>query len=229
MTHIEIINCTDTVRDYLEMDALHREIHADVVAGRRPATALMIEYTPTFTAGRRTQPEDIPNSDVPVIEVDRGGSVTWHGPGQLVCYPIVPLPEPVDVVRFVRELEAAVMAVLARFGIDGERVEGRSGVWIRRPGEMDRKICAIGVRTAHNVTMHGLALNISPDLADFSRIIPCGLVDAGVTSMAELGVNTTLAEVVPLLAHELCATLTINERLQTCRPSLPSVTANCCA
>ena len=185
---VELLDLTANLRNYVEVDKLHRQIHSEVVAGERPDTVIAVQYNPTFTAGRATKPQDVPNRDVPVIEIDRGGSVTWHGPGQLVCYPIVRLPLPLDVIAYIRSLEQCVIRVLQGYGIKGEVVPGRAGVWILRPGEQDKKICAMGVRTAKGVTMHGIALNVKPDLSDFGRIIPCGLADAGVTSMQLEGV-----------------------------------------
>lgn len=203
---VQIINLTDRLYSYTEVDQIHRQTHREVAAGQRPNTAIMVQYEPTFTAGRRTKPEDIPNSDVPVIEADRGGSVTWHGPGQLVCYPIIRLPEPLDVIRYIRAVEQTVIDLLDGYGIQAVRVEGRSGAWILREGEMDRKICAIGIKTADGASMHGLALNINPDLSDFGRIIPCGLADAGVISMANLGVFPEFSEVVSRLESQLTKT-----------------------
>lgn len=211
---MRIINLTDHLYSYAEVDVIHRQTHREVAAGQQPNTAIMVEYQPTFTAGRRTKPEDIPNADVPVIEVDRGGSVTWHGPGQLVCYPIIRLPEPLDVIRYIRAVEQTVIDLLAGYGIEAQRVEGRSGAWILREGQMDRKICAIGIKTADGASMHGLALNINPDLSDFGRIIPCGLADAGVISMADLGVEASLAEVATRLDAQL--TQTFNDPYWQC-------------
>jgi lipoyl(octanoyl) transferase len=149
-----------------------------------------------YTAGKRTEPGDRPSDGTPVIDVDRGGRITWHGPGQLVGYPILRLPEPLDVVAYVRRLEELLIAVLAEFGVPGERVEGRSGVWLRGTD----KIAAIGIRVADGVTMHGFALNCSNSFEPYSRIVACGLADAGVTSIsAELGRRVTPADVAPVV------------------------------
>jgi lipoyl(octanoyl) transferase len=173
---------------------LQREIHAAVVAGDMPDTVLLLEHESVYTAGRRTQPEDRPLDGTPVVDVDRGGRITWHGPGQLVGYPIVRLTQPLDVVGYVRRLEEMLIATCARFGVDGRRVAGRSGVWV--PGTPERKVAAIGVRVARGVTMHGFALNINCDLHAYDRIVPCGIADAGVTSLAqETGDPITVVQV----------------------------------
>jgi lipoyl(octanoyl) transferase len=171
--------------DYREGWALQRRIHADVATGSRPATMVLCEHEPVFTAGKRTAPDERPTDGTPVVDVDRGGKLTWHGPGQLTGYPIVRLVEPVDVVAFVRDLEALLIDVAAAFGVEGERVEGRSGVWVRRPFGHD-KVGAIGLRVQDGVTMHGFALNCSNDLAPYARFVPCGIRDAGVTTLSAL-------------------------------------------
>jgi len=182
-----------------------RALHADVVAGLAPPTVLLLEHEPVYTAGRRTEPHERPFDGTPVVDVDRGGKITWHGPGQLVGYPVLPLAQPVDVVAHVRRVEALLIAVCAELGLAAGRVEGRSGVWVpadhRGP---DRKVAAIGVRVARSVTMHGFALNCDCDLAWFDRIVPCGISDAGVTSLTrELGRDVTVAEAVPLVEARL--------------------------
>jgi lipoyl(octanoyl) transferase len=189
--------------DYEEAWARQRELHAARVAGTGPDTMLLLEHPPVYTAGKRTEPHERPFDGTPVIDVDRGGRITWHGPGQLVGYPIVALPDPVDVVAHVRRLEDALIEVCAGFGLATERVEGRSGVWVRADragGELhrpDRKVAAIGVRVARGVTMHGFALNCDPDMAAFGNMIPCGIPDAGATSLtAELGRDVTVAEAI---------------------------------
>jgi lipoyl(octanoyl) transferase len=189
--------------DYEEAWAQQRELHARVVAGSAPDTLLLLEHPPVYTAGKRTEPHERPFDGTPVIDVDRGGKITWHGPGQLVGYPIVRLADPVDVVAHVRRLEAALIEVCAGLGLATERVEGRSGVWVRadRAGGQDlrpdRKVAAIGVRVARGVTMHGFALNCDPDMTAFSNMIPCGIVDAGATSLStELGRDVTVAEAI---------------------------------
>jgi lipoyl(octanoyl) transferase len=200
--------------DYDRAWVLQRELHSRVVAGEAPGTVLLLEHPPVYTAGRRTRPEDRPFDGTPVIDVDRGGRITWHGPGQIVGYPIVRLASPVDVVAYVRRLEEALIGVCADVGVEAGRVEGRSGVWIaadppsiERPGgRRERKVAAIGVRVAQGVTMHGFALNCDPDLSWFSRIVPCGIPDADVTSLsAELGRDVPVAEALPLVEKHLDA------------------------
>lgn len=190
---------------YEEGWALQRALHEDVVAGRHPGTVLLLEHESVYTAGRRTRRDERPTDGTAVVDVDRGGKITWHGPGQLVAYPLVPLAEPVDVVAYVRTLEQAVMDVCTTLGLVTHRVEGRSGVWLAATDErLERKVCAIGARVARGVTMHGLALNCDADLTAFSRIVPCGIDDADVTSLTlELGRPVTVAEVRPLLADAL--------------------------
>lgn len=188
---------------YLDVDAIQRRIHADVAGGNHPSTVIYSEFEPVYTAGSRTADADIPNEDVPIVRIDRGGSVTYHGPGQLVAYPIVLIHGRQDVVAYVRALEAAVMGAVAELGVHSQRVDGRTGVWVVREGEPDRKLCAIGVRFSKHATMHGLALNVHPELHDFDRIVPCGIRDAGVTSLAELGVDASLAEIADVLHPHL--------------------------
>lgn len=190
--------------DYRRAWDLQREIHAAVAAGTREDAVLLLEHADVYTAGRRTASWDRPVDGTPVIDVDRGGKITWHGPGQLVGYPIVRLAEPVDVVAYVRALEGAIIELCAELGVVGSRVEGRSGVWVRADERgRDRKVAAIGVRVARGVTMHGVAINACPDLAAFDRIVPCGIRDADVTSLSvEVGRRITpldLAE--PLSGH----------------------------
>lgn len=173
---------------YLEALELQRETHAAVVRGSAPDTLLLLEHPSVYTAGKRTEASERPNDGTPVIDVDRGGKITWHGPGQLVGYPIVRLKEPVDVVAFVRRLEEMMIDVIAEFGVEGHRVEGRSGVWVSQTtdaGESapDAKIGAIGLRVAEGVTMHGFALNCSNALDAYERIVACGIRDAGVTTI----------------------------------------------
>ncbi|MDL9980002.1 lipoyl(octanoyl) transferase LipB [Microbacterium candidum] len=170
---------------YLDGWALQRRIHADVVAGTRPDTMIVLEHEPVYTAGKRTEPQERPQDGTPVVDVDRGGKITWHGPGQLVGYPIVRLGDPVDVVAHVRRIERLLIAALRVHGVDGYQVEGRSGVWVRRPLSED-KVAAIGVRVEKGVTMHGFAVNCDNTLAGFRGIIPCGITDAGVTTVSEI-------------------------------------------
>jgi lipoyl(octanoyl) transferase len=187
---------------------LQRDIHAGVVAGSRPQTALLLEHASVFTAGRRTSPSDLPTDASPVIEVDRGGRITWHGPGQLVCYPIVALPQPFDVVAHVRRLEEVAIRTCRDFGIETTRVPGRSGVWCSPPEGSDRKIAAVGVRVARGVSMHGIALNVTCNLDWAQRIVPCGITDAQVTSMtAELRMPVELLAVADVFEQHLRAVL----------------------
>lgn len=193
---------------YREAWDRQRAEHAEVVAGGDDRI-LLVEHESVYTAGKRTATWDRPVDGTPVVDVDRGGRITWHGPGQLVGYPIIRLAEPIDVVRYVRQLEQAVMDACAAYGIETLRVEDRSGVWLPATDvRRERKICAIGVRVAKGVTMHGFALNCSPDLAEFDRIVPCGIADADVTSLgAELGRHVPIAEVVPSVVDALEAAL----------------------
>jgi lipoyl(octanoyl) transferase len=193
--------------DYEQAWALQRAVHARVVAGESPDTVLLLEHPPVYTAGRRTSRHERPVDGTPVVDVDRGGRITWHGPGQLVGYPIVRLAEPIDVVSYVRRLEEAIIGVCAAFGLATIRVDGRTGVWLPAGGgRRERKIAAIGVRVARGVTMHGFALNADPDLAWFSRIVPCGIDDADVTSLsAELGRDVTVAEALGVTERMLLA------------------------
>jgi lipoyl(octanoyl) transferase len=183
---------------YDEAWTWQRELHRARVEGTGPDTMLLLEHPAVYTAGKRTLPRERPFDGTPVVDVDRGGKITWHGPGQLVGYPIVALPDPVDVVAHVRRMEQALMTVCTAVGVATDRVEGRSGVWVladeRGP---DRKVAAIGVRVARGVTMHGFALNCDPDMAAFSNMVPCGIPDAGATSLtAELGRDVPVTEVI---------------------------------
>ena len=191
--------------DYREAWAEQQRLHDAVVAGDQPDTVLLLEHPSVFTAGKRTEPADRPLDGTPVVDVDRGGKLTWHGPGQLVGYPIVKLPDPIDVVAYVRRTEQLLIDVCAEFGVAADRVEGRSGAWVRGDGSTpDRKIAAIGIRVARGVTLHGFALNCDCDLANFDRFIPCGIRDAGVTSLSEeLGRPVPVAEVLPVVERHL--------------------------
>ena len=179
--------------------------HAARVAELAPDTVVLLEHTPVYTAGKRTEPLDRPFDGTPVVDVDRGGKITWHGPGQLVGYPIVRLPEGVYVVDFVRRVEQVLIEVCAELGLDTDRVKGRSGVWVPgADGGQDRKVAAIGLRFAQGVTMHGFALNCDNDLDWYNRIVPCGIRDAEVTTLsAELGRQVTVAEVLPIVERHL--------------------------
>ncbi len=191
--------------DYETALAEQRRIHEAVVAGTAPDTVLLLEHPSVYTAGKRTEPADRPFDGTPVVDVDRGGKITWHGPGQLVGYPIVKLPDPIDVVAYVRRMEQLLIDVCAEFGLATVRVEGRSGVWVaadeRGP---DRKIAAIGIRVARGVTLHGFAINADCDLSRYNIFVPCGIRDAGVTSLSEeLGRDVTVAEVLPVVERHL--------------------------
>ena len=186
MASFDVIRQLDRTTPYETGWEQQRSLHANVVSGQRDNLVLLLEHDPVYTAGKRTRPEDRPTDGSPVIDVDRGGRITWHGPGQLVGYPLIRMPDPIDVMDYVHRLEAAIMRVCAGFDIDTERQEERTGVWVpaddRGP---NRKIAAIGVRIARGVTMHGFALNCNNDLDWYHRIVPCGIRDAGVTTISE--------------------------------------------
>lgn len=193
--------------DYQKAWDVQRTIHDEVASGLRPNTLLLLEHPSVYTAGRRTDDAERPTDGTPVIDVDRGGRITWHGPGQLVGYPIVKLQNPTELVGFVREIEAALIMVCADLGISTVRIEGRSGVWVQDE-KGDRKIAAIGIRVAKGVTMHGFALNVNPDLAAFRQIVPCGIADADVTSLEiELGRSIAIDEVAPLVERHIFESL----------------------
>ena len=191
------------VVDYLPAWQMQKEIQEKVINDTEPNTLLIMEHPSVYTAGRRTEISDRPLDNTPVIDVDRGGKITWHGLGQIVGYPIVKLKNSTDVVGFVRELESALIEICDEFGIKAQRYCERSGVWLR--DEMgDRKIAAIGLRVAKGVTMHGFALNVNPDLTAYSKIIPCGIADAKVTSLStELGRDIKIDEVMPVLKKHI--------------------------
>jgi len=193
------------LRAYRPVWELQRETLEAVAGGTRQDTVFLVEHEPVYTAGKRTASWERPTDGTPVVDVDRGGRITWHGPGQLVGYPIVRLAEPIDVVAYVRALEGALIATCADLGLEAVRVEGRSGVWFGADGaRRERKVAAIGVRVARGVTMHGFALNCDVDLGVYSSIVPCGIPDADTTSLsAELGRTVTIAEVVPLVTGHL--------------------------
>lgn len=186
---------------YSEGWQLQRRVHREVAEGARPDTLILLEHEAVYTAGKRTEPHERPQDGTPVIDVDRGGKITWHGPGQLVGYPIVRLPEPLDVVAHVRRLERLLIGILRPLGVDGYQVEGRSGVWVRRPLSED-KVAAIGVRVQNGVTMHGFAINCDNTLSGFRGIIPCGITDAGVTTVSEvIGREVSPADIVDAVAE----------------------------
>ena len=193
--------------EYEDALVMQRQFHKEVVAGQRTNSLILLEHPSVYTAGKRTQDFERPSDGTPVIDVDRGGRITWHGPGQLVGYPIVRLFKPTELVGFVRTLEGALIEVCASFAIKAERVDGRSGVWVC--DEMgERKIAAIGIRVASGVTMHGFALNVAPDLEKFGQIVPCGIDDAAVTSMArELKREISIPEVVSIVEEKVSRAL----------------------
>ena len=187
------------VMDYLEALELQRSLHSEIAEGQRENTLVLVEHPSVYTAGKRTQDHERPHDGTPVIDVDRGGKITWHGLGQLVGYPIVRLAKPTELVGFVREIETALITTCLELGLIATRVEGRSGVWVV-DSKGERKIAAIGIRVARGVTMHGFALNVEPDLSAFEAIIPCGIEDAAVTSLAlELGRSISIDEVLPVV------------------------------
>ena len=195
---------------YLDGWDLQRQVHEQRVRGEIPDTCLLLEHEAVYTAGKRTTPLDRPVGDpgAPVIDVDRGGNITWHGPGQLVGYPIVALDEPIDVVAYVHGIETAMIGACREFGVTAGRIEGRRGAWVAADGHgrQDRKIAAIGVRVARGVTMHGFALNCDCDLDWFGRIVPCGISDASVTSLsAEAGHPVTVTDALPAVERQLAA------------------------
>ena len=198
--------------DYLAGWELQREVADARVAGG-PDTLLLLEHPAVYTAGKRTEAHERPMDGTPVIDTDRGGKITWHGPGQLVGYPVIGLAEPLDVVNFVRRLEESLIRVCADFGVDAGRVDSRSGVWLARQesgagARPARKIAAIGIRVARGTTLHGFALNCDCDLGAYSTIVPCGIADAGVTSLsAELGRHVGVEDVRARVAETVCDAL----------------------
>ena len=211
--------------DYNEAWACQQAIHDAVVAGTSDDVVALLEHPPVYTAGRRTQPEDRPFDGTPVVDVDRGGRITWHGPGQLVGYPIMTLDAPYDVVGHVRRIETMIMSVCTELGVTTTQVEGRSGVWVPADAKgPERKIAAIGIRVAKGVTLHGFAINCDCDLGWFNRIVPCGIADAGVTSLsAELGRAVTVAEVADLVEARIYAgSLTPTPRVRAAATAAPA-------
>ena len=199
--------------DYTAVDHLQRKLHADVVAGAEDAI-IMAQFTPTYTAGRHTKPEDITDLSLPIIKTDRAGSVTWHGPGQVVCYPVVKLKEPVDLIAWIRSVERGVIETVQQaYHLPATRIEGRAGVWLLKDTnakhDMDRKICAIGLKVRQGATLHGVALNVHPDMTRaFSGIIPCGLGDAGVDTLYAEGVDTNVREAADQLIPRIITCIT---------------------
>lgn len=196
------------VLGYAEAWQLQREIAEARVAGGAD-TLLLLEHPPVYTAGKRTEAHERPADGTPVVDTDRGGKITWHGPGQLVGYPVIGLAEPLDVLNYVRRVEQSLINVCAELGLAAVRVEGRSGVWLPAgPGRPERKVAAIGIRVARGTTLHGFALNCDCDLAAFGRIVPCGIADAGVTSLtAELGRRVGVEEIRTRIAEAVCDAL----------------------
>lgn len=189
--------------DYLTAWDEQRRLHEAVVTGSQPNTVLLLQHPSVYTAGKLTEQWERPFDGTPVVDVDRGGKITWHGPGQIVGYPIIKLPVMrgglADVVAHVRRMEQMLINVCAEFGLPAARIKGRSGVWVE-----DRKVAAIGIRVARGVSQHGFALNCNPDMAYFGNIVPCGLKDATATSMTqELGRQVTVDEVLPYVERHL--------------------------
>jgi lipoyl(octanoyl) transferase len=217
--------------DYLTAWDLQRELARARAENSGADTLLLLEHPSVYTAGRRTQPEDRPTDGTPVIDVDRGGRITWHGPGQLVGYPVTRLADPIDVVDYVRRLEQALISVCDQLGLHTGRVEGRSGVWLPADDrKVERKVAAIGVRVQRGVAMHGFALNCDPEMSAWEQIVPCGLADVGVTDLSsELGRRVTVAEVLPLARDAVLAalegTLLVTERMAArAEPAAPGIT-----
>ena len=205
MVDIIVAGLAPDLLPYPEALALQRSIHSAVVEGTRPDTVLLLEHPSVYTAGTRTEASERPDDGSPVIDVDRGGKITWHGPGQLVGYPILRLHDPVDVVAYLRRLEELLIDVIAHFGVTGVRVAGRSGVWIV-DGAREEKIAAIGIRVAGGVTMHGFALNCSNSLDAYEHIVACGIRDAGVTTLSrESGRQVTPADAAAVVTERFDA------------------------
>ncbi|MEY3933555.1 MAG: hypothetical protein RLZZ606_154 [Actinomycetota bacterium] len=198
MPIFETLGLAPNFVDYQKAWDIQRQVHAQVVSGERPDTVLLLEHDGVYTAGKRTEDEERPVDGTPVIDVDRGGKITWHGPGQLVGYPIMRLPEPIDVVGYVRWLEQVLIDSIAELGLQTERVDGRSGVWAP-VGDTHVKIAALGIRVAEKVTMHGFALNCNNSLDAYETIIACGIKDAETSTISKL-LNR---EVTPAMAAEV--------------------------
>ncbi|MDQ1598196.1 MAG: lipoyl(octanoyl) transferase [Microbacteriaceae bacterium] len=207
MVDIVVAGFAPDLVPYSEALALQRQTHARVVDGSASDTVLLLEHPSVYTAGTRTEASERPDDGSPVIDVDRGGKITWHGPGQLVGYPILRLAEPVDVVAYVRRLEELLIEVVRAFGVEGVRVPGRSGVWVV-DGAREEKIAAIGIRVAGGVTMHGFALNCSNSLDAYAHIVACGIRDAGVTTISrEIGREVTPAAVSEVVRERFSRTV----------------------
>ena len=205
MLNVQVVGLDADAIDYRDAWDLQRVVHREVVTGTRDDTLLLLEHKSVYTAGKRTAPDERPTDGTEVIDVDRGGKITWHGPGQLVGYPIVRLADPVDVVAHVRRLESVIIDVLATCGVTGERVDGRSGVWVRRDLGYN-KVAAIGIRVAEGVTMHGFSLNCSNSLDPYANIVACGIRDAGATTLSvETGRNITPSHVIDTVRNAFVA------------------------
>lgn len=204
MPELEIVRPAGLL-DYTEGLALQRDLHADVVAGRSPGALVLCEHPSVYTAGRRTEPSDLPTNGAPVVDVDRGGRITWHGPGQLVAYPIVRLAAPIDVVAWVRDLEQVIVDAAASVGVHAERVDRRSGAWVRgADGTPPAKVGAIGLHVAEGVTTHGIAINCDNTLDAYAAIVPCGIADAGVTTLrVAAGRPVTVDDLAPVVARRI--------------------------
>ena len=201
MLDVVILGLGDDAVPYREAWEKQREIHKQVVSGERPNTLLLLEHQSVYTAGKRTEDSERPVDGTEVIDVDRGGKITWHGPGQLVGYPITKLQEPMDVVAYVRTIEGLLINAAAEFGVTGERVEGRSGVWVKRGLGYD-KVAAIGIRISEGVSMHGFAINCNNSLQAYENIVACGIRDAGATTLSQVsGTNITTSDVVPVVSR----------------------------
>ena len=185
MPNFETLGLSPNFIDYEDAWTIQRQVHGEVASGKKSETVLLLEHSSVFTAGKRTEDYERPTDGTPVIDVDRGGKITWHGPGQLVGYPIMRLPEPIDVVGYVRWLEQVLIDSIAEFGVVGQRVQGRSGVWVDVDGDFE-KVAAIGIRVAEKTTMHGFALNCNNSLQPYDTIVACGIADAKTTTLQKL-------------------------------------------
>jgi lipoyl(octanoyl) transferase len=212
MPIFETLGLSPDFVDYEAAWQTQRQVHSEVASGKRPETVLLLEHSSVFTAGKRTEDYERPNDGTPVIDVDRGGKITWHGPGQLVGYPIMRLPEPIDVVGYVRWLEQVLIESIAEFGVTGQRVQGRSGVWVDVEGDFE-KVAAIGIRVAEKTTMHGFALNCNNSLQPYDTIVACGIADAKTTTLQKLtGLDITAAMAAEVVKGKLGKIGKVDER-----------------
>ncbi len=212
MPVFETLGLSPDFVDYESAWQTQRQVHSEVASGKRPETVLLLEHTSVFTAGKRTEDYERPSDGTPVIDVDRGGKITWHGPGQLVGYPIMRLPEPIDVVGYVRWLEQVLIETIAEFGVVGQRVQGRSGVWVDVNGDFE-KVAAIGIRIAEKTTMHGFALNCNNSLQPYDTIVACGIADAKTTTLQKLtGLDISAAVAAEIVKVKLGKIGKIDER-----------------